>query len=175
MTQMQTETDRWDLYMNGVYGSVMEEILGVQKHLPNQIFYMQPHGPRQITKLRDDPPTIDKPTKLWISTGDDLQHVSYVAEIVGWEDKTEMSAKRHQLIDSLIKLLQPKETGLYNMVDDPQESSVNLLHVRRMLKVPKPIPVSQLVKISDGQPLAMNRTRGGGHSYVRLDRSVVAD
>ncbi len=102
MTQMQSETDRWDLYMNGVYRSVMDEILGVQKHLPNQIFYMQPHGPGQITRLRDNPPTIDKPTKMWISTGDDLQHISYVAEIVGWEDKTEMSAERHQLIESII-------------------------------------------------------------------------
>ena len=170
MNQTQTETERWDLYMNGVYRSVMEEIIDVQKHLPYQIFYMQPHGPGQITRLRDDPPTINKPTKMWISTGDDLQHISYVAEIVGWEDKTEMSDERHELIDSLIKLLQPKETGLYNMVNDPQESSVNLLHVRRMLKVPKPIPVSQLVKISDGQPLAMNRTRGGGHSYVRMGK-----
>ena len=167
---MQTETDRWDLYMNGVYRSVMEEILGVQKHLPNQIFYMQPHGPGQITKLRDDPPTVDKPTKMWISTGDDLQHVSYVAEIVGWEDKTEMSAERHQLIESIINLLQPEEGGLYNMVDDPDESSVNLLHVRGMVKVPKPIPVSSLVKISDGEPLATNRTRGGGYSYVRIRR-----
>lgn len=162
------QDDRWDLYMNGVYRSVMEEILGVQKHLPNQIFYMQPHGPGQITRLRDDPPTIDKPIKMWISTGDDLQHVSYVAEIVGWEDKTEMSDERHQLIESIINLLQPEEGGLYNIGDAPDAVSVNLLHVRRMLKVPKPIPVSQLVKISDGQPLAMNRTRGGGHSYVRL-------
>ena len=170
MGQIQTETDRWDLYMNGVYRSVMEEILGVQKHLPHQIFYMQPHGRNPIAKLRDDPPTIDKPTKMWISTGDDLQHVSYVAEIVGWEDKTEMSDERYELIDSIIKLLQPKETGLYNMADDPQASSVNLLHVRRMMEVPKPIPVSQLVKISDGAPLSMNRTRGGNHSYVRMGK-----
>ena len=168
MTQMQD--DRWDLYMNGVYRSVMDEILSVQKHLPNQIFYMQPHGPGQIARLRDDPPTIDKPTKMWISTGDDLQHISYVAEIVGWEDKTEITAERHQLIDSLIKLLQPKETGLYNLAEDPDATSVNLLHVRRMVKVPKPIPVSNLIKISDGQPLSMNRTRGGNHSYVRLGR-----
>lgn len=173
MTQMQT--DRWDLYMNGVYRSVLEEIHAVHRHLPDQILYMQPQGPGQITKLRDDPPTIDKPTKMRISTGDDLQHVSYVTEIVGWEDKSEMSDERHKLIDSIINLLQPKETGLYNMVDDPDESSVNLLHVRRMLKVPNPIPVSRLVKISDGQPLAMNRTRGGGHSYVRIDHSAYTD
>ena len=59
------------------------------------------------------------------------------------------------------------------MVDDPGTSSVNLLHVRRMLKVPKPIPVSRLVKIIDGQPLASNRTQGGGHSYVRIGKDYL--
>ncbi len=168
MAQMQA--DRWDLYMNGVYRSVLEEILAVQRHLPDQILYMQPHGSGQITKLRDNPPTIGKPTKMWVSTGDDLQHISYVTEIVGWEDKTEMSDERHELIESIINLLQPEEGGLYDMIDDPGASSVNLLHVRRMLKVPKPIPVSRLFKISDGQLLASNRTRGGGHSYVRMGK-----
>ena len=134
MNQTQTETERWDLYMNGVYRSVLEEILAVHKHLPDQILYMQPHSSGQITKLRDDPPTIDKPTKMWISTGGDLQHVSYAVEIVGWEDKTEMSDERHQLVESIINLLQPEEGGLYDMVDEPGESSVNLLHVRRMFE-----------------------------------------
>ena len=170
MNQTQTETERWDLYMNGVYRSVLEEILAVHKHLPDQILYMQPHGSGQITKLRDDPPTIDKPTKMWISTGGDLQHVSYAVEIVGWEDKTEMSDERHQLIESIINLLQPEEGGLYDMVDEPGESSVNLLHVRRMFEFNEPFSVSRLVKISDGQPLSTNRTRGGGHSYVRMGK-----
>ena len=80
---------------------------------------------------------------MWISTGDDLQHISYVVEIVGWEDKTEMSAERHQLIESIINLLQPEEGGLTTSAT--LDASVNLLHVRRMVKVP--IPVSQLVKI----------------------------
>ena len=142
----------WDLYMNGVYRSVLEELLGVHRHLPNQILYMQPHGPRPIRQLRDDPPTIDKPTKMWISTGDDLQHISYTVEIIGWEDKTQMS----------------DENGLYNMSDDPGTSSLNLLHVRRMFKFTEPFSVSRLIKISDGRPLATNRTRGGGHSYVRM-------
>ena len=51
----------WDLYMIGVYRSVLEEILGVHHHLPNQILYMQPHGPRPIRQLRDDPPTTRRP------------------------------------------------------------------------------------------------------------------
>ena len=169
------QSDRWDLYMNGVYRSVLEEILDVHRHLPDQILYMQPHGPGQITRLRDDPPTIDNPTKMWISTGDDLQHVGYVTEIVGWEDKIEMSDERHELIQSIINLLQPKEGGLYDMVDDPAASSVNLLHVRRMFKFNEPFPVSRLVKISDGMPLATNRTRGGGHSYVRIGDSASTD
>ena len=166
----ENDAERWDLYMNGVYRSVLEEILGVHKHLPDQILYMQPHGSGQITRLRDDPPPIDNPTKMWISTGDDLQHVSYAVEIVGWEEGTQMSSQRHQLIESIINLLQPDEGGLYNLVDDPNASSVNLLHVRRLFKFTDPFSVSRLVKISDGKPLAMNRTRGGGHSYVRVGK-----
>ena len=84
--------NRWDLYMNGVLSvSVWKKSLKSAGTCPDQILYMQPHGPGQITKLRDDPPTIYKPTKMWISTGDDLQHVSYAVEIVEWEDKTQMS------------------------------------------------------------------------------------
>ncbi len=162
----------WDLYMNGVYRSVLEEILGVHRHLPNQILYMQPHGRSSISRLRDDPPTIDKPTKMWISTGDDLQHISYTVEIIGWEDKTQMSDDRRKLIESIINLHQPGEGGLYNMSDDPGTSSLNLLHVRRMFKFTEPFSVSRLIKISDGRPLATNRTRGGGHSYVRMARDT---
>ena len=158
--------------MNGVYRSVLEEILGVHYHLPDQILYMQPHGPRPIRQLRDDPPTIDKPTKMWISAGDNLQHISYAVEIIGWEDKTQMSNDRRELIESIIKLLQPGEGGLYNMADDPGTSSLNLLHVRRMFKFTEPFSVSRLIKISDGKPLATNRTRGGGHSYVRMARDT---
>ena len=166
----ENDAERCDLYMNGVYRSVLEEILGVHKHLPDQILYMQPHGSGQITRLRDDPPPIDKPTKMWISTGDDLQHVSYAVEIVGWEDKLQMSDERRELIESIVNLLQPEEGGLYNMAVNPNSPSVNLLHVRRMFKFNEPFPVSRLVKISDGKPLAMNRTRGGGHSYVRVGK-----
>ncbi len=163
------QTDRWDLYMNGVYRSVLEEILAVHRHLPDQILYMQPHGSGRITKLRDDPPTIDNPTKIWISTGDDLEHVSYTVEIVGWEDKTEMSDERRELIEKIIDRLQPNEGGLYNLANTPGESSLNLLHVRRMFKFNQPFSVSRLVKISNDEPLATNRTRGGGHSYVRIN------
>ena len=81
-----------------------------------------------------------------------------------------MSNERCELIESIINLLQSEEGGLYNLVDDPEASSVNLLHVRRMFKFNEPFSVSRLVKISDGEPLAMNRTRGGGHSYVRVGK-----
>ena len=53
----ENNAERWDLYMNGVFRSVLEEIRGVHRHLPDQILYMQPHGSGQITRLRDDRPT----------------------------------------------------------------------------------------------------------------------
>ena len=35
---------------------------------------------------------------MWISTGDDLQHVSYRHGDCGWEDKTEMSDSSRWLV-----------------------------------------------------------------------------
>lgn len=158
--------------MNGVFRSVMEEIERVQRVLPDQILYMQPHGSNPVRKLRDDPPTVERPVAMWISAGDDLQHVAYRCEIVGWEDKTAMSEERRGLVEQIIDTLQPCEGGLYDMAEGPGASSVNLLHVRRLCRIAEPFPVDELVKIGDGLPLSMNRTRGGGHAYVRRMRSA---
>ena len=165
----ESNAEYWDLYMNGVYRSVLGEILNVHKAQPDQILYMQPHGPGRIARLRDDPPTEEDPIKMWISTTDDLQHVSYVAEIVGWEDKTKISEERRSQVKSVIDEHQVGEQG---MLEDPEKWGVNLLSVRRTVKVDEPFSVSQLVKINDGKPLATTRTRSGGHSYVRMGKGT---
>ncbi len=165
----ESNAEHWDLYMNGVYQSVLGEILNVHKDQPDQLLYMQPHRPGRIAKLRDNPPTEGNPIKMWISTTDDLQHVSYVAEIVGWEDKTEISEDRRSQVKSVIDEHQPGERG---MLEEPEKWGVNLLSVRRMVKINEPFSVSQLVKINDGKPLATTRTRSGGHSYVRMGKGT---
>lgn len=164
MTQIPPEADRWDLYMNGVYPGVLKQIAEVHGRTPDLTLYMQPHRKHRIARLRDNPPTEHDPIQMWISTTDDLGHVSYSAEIVGWNDKTKMSEHEKTDVRSVVDTHQSVEKG---MIDDPERWGVNLLHVRRMTKLPTPIPVSQFIKITDDKPLA-KRTRSGGHSYVRM-------
>ncbi len=162
MTQMRD--GRWDLYMNGVYAEVLKQIAEVHARTPDLLLYMQPHRKRYISRLRDNPPTEHTPIQMWISTTDDLEHVSYSAEIVGWDDKTKMSEGEKAHVRSIVDTHQSIEAG---MIDDPERWGVNLLHVRRMTKLTTPFPVSRFIKVTDGKPLK-TRTQSGGHSYVWL-------
>ncbi len=158
--------DRWDLYMNGVYKNVLVQISKAHEQTPNLILYMQPHRKYYISRLKDDPPTENAPIQMWISTTDDLGHVSYSAEIVGWDDKMNMSEHEKAHVRSIVDAHQSIEKG---MIDDPERWGVNLLHVRRVTKLSTPIPVSRFIKVIDGTPLK-TRTQSGGHSYVRLGK-----
>ena len=160
------QTNRWAVYMNGVYDGVLDQISQVHAQSPDLILYMQPHRKRYISRLRDNPPTEYAPIQMWISTTDDLGHVTYSAEIVGWDDKTKMSEGEKAHVRSVVGTHQSIEKG---MIDDPERWGVNLLHVRRMTKLPTPIPVSRFIKVIDGKPLK-TRTQSGGHSYVRLGK-----
>jgi len=154
------------LFINGVYESVLEDILRVQRWLPEHIMFLQPYSSDPIVHLRDDPPTIDDPTRLFLSITTDLSTVHYAAEIVSWDDKLALPEEKHNAINRLIWTLQPGETGLYDASRVEGKRSVNLLHVRRMHKLEKPFTVSGLTKTSDGLPLSPERTTAGGWSYV---------
>ncbi len=43
-----------------------------------------------------------------------------------------------------------------------------MLSIRNLQRLEKPFSVTDLIKISDGQPLSTNRERAGGWSYVKL-------
>jgi len=60
------------LFINGVFESVIEEILLIQVHLPEHVMYMQPYASSPITHLRDDPPTPEDPVRVYISVTTDL-------------------------------------------------------------------------------------------------------
>jgi hypothetical protein len=47
------------LFLNGVYESVLEEVLQVQGALPEHIMFLQPYRNEAIAKLRDDPPSVE--------------------------------------------------------------------------------------------------------------------
>jgi hypothetical protein len=153
------------LFINGVYESVLEEILAIQSELPEHIMFLQPHATSRIVKLHDSPPTVDDPITLFASTTEDLSTVKYKAEIVGYDDKRQLDEHRERVLNRLIWTLQPNEGGLYRLRDDGSDY-VNLLHVRRMKKVHKPYSVSELTNVKNDQPLAEGRSTAGGWIYV---------
>ena len=155
------------LFLNGVYEEVLEEILQIQGELPEHIMYLQPYSSEPIVHLRDDRPSDEEPVLLYISITTDLSKVHYIAEIVGWDDKRQISPEKKNVLNRVIWALQPKETGLYDASRVEGKPSVNLLHVRRLRKVDPPFPVSRLIKTTDGQSVSLGRTTAGGWVYVR--------
>ena len=158
----------WALYMHGIYRKPLEDILKEQSRNPELTLYLQPYGGGAIARLRDNIPSPEAPVTLYASTTDDLRNVSYTADIVGWEDKTTMSQARREELSKIIKEFQPTEgTGddrIYNASEN--SPSMNLLHVRGMVKLDEPFSLEELIKISDGKPL-VGRGQAGGFSYVR--------
>ena len=154
------------LFINGVYDSVLKEILVVQADLPEQILFLQPYKNATMRELRDNPPSVEDPMRLYVSLTDDLSHVHYTAEIVGWDDKRQLPIPKRGVLNRLIAALQPGEKELYNAATGQESNSVNLLHIRRLQPIPTPFPVSRLIK-TDNEPLSDNRTRSGGWSYVQ--------
>src|SRR3954453_23746534 len=91
------------LSLNGVYQSVLHEILAVQAVLPEQIMFLQPYKSTAIARLRDDPPSVHDPMQLLLSLTNDLPTVRYAAEIVGWDDKRLLpGTPRHRVLNRLI-------------------------------------------------------------------------
>lgn len=157
------------LFINGVFESVLEEILKVQAELPEQILFLQPYSGRVMRTLHKTPLSVESPMRLFISKTDTLATIHYQAEIVCWEDKRKLCEARRQVINCVIGALQPDEKELYDAAKNGTGKSVNLLHIRRLQKVPVPFSVAQLRKVSDGTPLSTNRTTSGGWSYVELE------
>lgn len=155
------------LFINGIYDQPLREILSIQTELPEQILFLQPYSSNAISRLRDDPPTIDDPMQLFISITNDLATVRYSAEIVGWDDKRNLSEARRRVLSRLVWTLQPSESGLYDASRVEGARSVNLLHIRRLRELKQPFPVSELIKTSDQQPLSEARTTAGGWAYVQ--------
>lgn len=157
------------LFINGVYRGVLEEILKIQRELPEHIMYLQPYSGGAITHLRDAPPSIEDPMLLMLSITDDLATIHYAAELVGWDDKTRLSAAKREVLNRVIGALQPGEKELYDASQTDDGRSVNLLYVRRVRRLAKPFTVTRLIKVMDGTPVSDRRTTAGGWSYVQAE------
>ncbi len=154
------------LFINGIFRNVLDEILKTQSVTPDETLFLQPYSPSLIAMLRDNPPAIEDPVTLYASTTDDLTTVSYTADIVKWEDKTQMDRSRRNAVDETIRSFQPTERGLYDTPPESQKPCRNLLSIQRLIKLPSPFTAANLIKINDDKPLSTNRTRSGLWSPV---------
>ncbi len=169
------------LYINGIYETVLTEIVDAQKKNDNLLCYLQPYSPYKINWKKSVIPTPQNPISLYISTTSSLPIVSYKAKIIGWENKNDINKKRMILLNKHIKEFQPKETEIYLTVDDGKKC-INLISVIELTKLQIPIPVQNFLKIDDNLPLK-TRTRSGGWSYVNIlpdwiessTKSIIAD
>ena len=161
-----SRSEPYALFINSVNVTVANDIVAVQRELPEQILFLQPHDKRSYARLRSNPPTVDKPLMLYASVGGDFATVACTAEVVGWEYKPSLPYERRNLMVRLQAIFQPTEIDdYYNYLKD----CPNLLYVRRMrmLESRERFSVAELIKIKDGKPLSTNRQSPGGISYVR--------
>ena len=151
------------LFINGVFEKVLDEIVRSQESNPGKIFYLQPFSESSIKQLKDKPPEPNSPLPIYISTTRQLNQICYTADIIGWEDKNELSEKRLAFLNEHIKLFQPTEDEIY--FEAKGKKCVNLISIRNLKKLTNQLPTSNLIKESDKESLKP-RTRSGLWSYV---------
>lgn len=163
------------LYINGVFESVLKEIVIAQENDINHVCYLQPYKSHKINWKKSVLPSKQNPITCYISTSASLQIVTYKAKIIGWENKNEIEDSRLDYLNNHIKNFQPNEIEIY-------EKGINLISIVELQKIQIPVPVQNFVKIDDDQPLKA-RTRAGGWSYVNIlpnwleesKESIIAD
>ena len=159
------------VFMNGIFESVLEEITESQKQHPSDEHHLQPYTEKRIRRLRDQRPTPQQPVRLYISTTDNLNTVSYVADIIDWKDKKEINEREWLELDRRIRERQPNEEGMNT--GGRQGSgppSANLLAIRNLNKLARPFSITELILEDAGRPPG-ERTTSGGHRYVLLHDS----
>lgn len=151
------------ILINGVYETVLDEIFKYQKNNSDKIFYLQPYSESAIKQLQSDPPSITSPLPLYISTTNQLNNICYVADIVGWENKTELPPDRLNFLNEHMIKFQPREHRVYFEANG--KKCVNLISIVNLKKLNNQLSTANLIKESDGKPLKPH-TRAGGWSYV---------
>jgi len=156
------------LFLNGVFEDVLEEVINAQEKDENLVCVLQPYSGRIIRHLASNDFKEQSSIPFYISITTNLQHVCYVAEIVGWENKRELpqNSKRFKQLNEQIGKNQPIQKHVYFYSDDEHtKECVNLIEIKHLRKLTIPLPVGTLIKISDGTPYKP-RTQAGGWSTV---------
>lgn len=154
---------RESIFLNGVYESVLEEILEAQKDHPDKTFYLQPYSSRKVRQLVEHPPTKDNPTPLYISTTTKLDKICYKAEIVGWDNKQELSSKQLEILNQHIEKFQSNEEEIYLTTGGTE--CINLISIVNLQKLTNQFSVKNLIKLNNEEPL-QPRTQPGNWAYV---------
>jgi 5-methylcytosine-specific restriction enzyme A len=149
-------------FANGIYESVLNEIIESQKLWPEIISYLQPYKSSTIRYLKATEPSKENPITMYISTTKNLNQISYVAEIIRWEDKRELFIKDSERIKELnshIKQFQPGEDNIYRFYNNAE--CVNLISIRHLRKLDIPFHISNLIKAKNGEPYKPREMSGG--------------
>lgn len=152
------------LFLNGVYESVIEDIIDAQNAGAKECF-LQPYKGQVINMLKDTKLSLESPTRLYMSTTQNLKNVSYIADIVNWEDKRVLSQQRKGQILTQLQKWQPGEINHFSGVNEVGKTAVNLLTLRGVRSCDTFLSTGVLNKKSDGLPLRP-RKRAGGWSEV---------
>ena len=155
----------YELYLNGVYKSVLDEIRCAQAGNPGLVCYLQPYASVKIAKFAKSPPTLNSPITAYISITTCLPFVSYRAKVVGWENKCEISSTRMKVLNDHIKKYQRREKKIF-MRSRNGKPCINLISVVNVEQLEEKIPVSNFVKIRGLTPLKP-RSTSGKWSYVK--------
>lgn len=149
------------LFINGVFDSVLAEILNAQDVLHAEESFLQPHRGQAIQMLKKRAPTPSSPVRLYISTSANLNTICYSAEIIRWEDKQELSDSRRQIILRHLKKFQPKEAEDLN-----KKEAANLITIRNLRRLECQPSTNFLIKVRNGEPYEPRKPPGGGWSEV---------
>lgn len=153
------------LFVNGVYESVLNEIMVSQQVRGGGISYLQPYKGVVIKMLKSAPPSTESPVALYLSATSNLNNICYVAEIVGWKDKRELTDDEKAQVTDHLSHYQPSETAHFAGGVGAGQKAVNLLVLRNVTQCTTLLPSSFLRKKSDGHSLKP-RSRAGGWSEV---------
>ncbi len=156
------------LFLNGVYAEVLEEIVNAQRCNDGVVCFLQPYSEKVIKLLEENDFSKTPSLPCYMSTTTDMNHIVYVAQVVGWKNKREL-ANNTNLLDALNKRVaeyQPSEQGVYLYADDEKKKEcVNLIEISHLRRLNVPWFIGNLKKVSDNKA-CKPRMRPGGWSYV---------
>jgi hypothetical protein len=163
------------LFFNGYPDDLLEEIAQVHTVQPDLPLYLQPAGSGVIRDLSIV--SISSPIPMFASISTDLKNVHYGGHVVFWEDKTNLDDSRRRDVETTLNQEQPKQGGLTNLSTVPGKSSINLIQVIGLVRVP-PFPIREL-HLWTGEPLRKPPRGGGWRSlkrvrFERLERLIEA-